>query len=530
MSANVFILEPKSDIAPHAVGENASPRKLRHVYTRACYLILFSELLIAAGLRLLHLGDKSLWVDECASVLFAQQPWTAFWRTMWQGEANMLSYYLLLRGWIHLGNTESTVRILSVIPALLTVPCIYALGARLFSVRTGLIAALLLSLNACHIAYSQEARSYSLLLLCCTASTLYFVKAIERPTAKNWSIYVFISVIGVYTHFFAGLLMLAQWLTIAFLPPRMVRWRRLLAGAAAIGLLISPLLWFMFTRDVGQIDFIPHPGLRELYHLALFLASDGGKAVGGLLTIIYLAGIAAALWNFTALRNDKSSPERWRFILIFNCLWAPIALDLCVSHLGKEIFYYRYLLICLPAFVLLAAYGFSCIPSRAWHALALTTTAGLSLAAVGLYYSRPKDNWREATRYLVSNTHAGETVILYPAYAELPFSYYQERFKPASVTLNNRPQLSNRISLSSDKPDHSDAVWLLSSRNDDNAASMRQALSDRYQFQDELTYAEGIRLVRYFNRHPSNLAGGTVQTRDTGLFSYFVEGGAQQHE
>ena len=529
MWANVFILEAKSDIAPQAAAENFSwRRKLGSAYTRACYLILFSELLIAAGLRLLHLGDKSLWVDECASVLFAQQPWAVFWRTMWQGEANMLSYYLLLRGWIHLGNTEFAVRILSVIPALLTVPCIYALGARLFSARTGLIAALLLSLNACHIAYSQEARSYSLLLLCCTASTFYFVKSIEHPTAKNFFIYVLITVIGIYTHFFAGLLMLAQWLSIAFLPPQMVQWRKLLAGAAAVGILVSPLLWFMFTRDVGQIDFIPHPGLRELYHLAVFLASDGGKAAGGLLTIAYLAGIALALWNFAGHRNDKQSAERWHFIVIFNCLWAPVALDLCVSHLGKEMFYYRYLLICLPAFVLLAAYGFSCIPTRAWHALAVTATAGLSLATVWLYYSRPKDNWREATRYLISNTHAGETVILYPAYAELPFSYYQERFKPASV--NNRPQLSNRISLSSDSSDHSDAVWLLSSRNDDNAVSMRQALSDHYQFQNELTYSEGIRLVRYFNRQPSNLAGGTVQTRDTGLFSYFVEGGAQQHE
>ena len=530
MSANVFILEPKPDIAPQAAAQDCSSRrKLGSAYTRICYLILFSELLIAAGLRLLHLGDKSLWVDECASVFFAQQHWADFWRTMWHSEANMLSYYLLLRGWIHLGNTEFTVRILSVIPALLTVPCIYALGARLFSARTGLIAALLLSLNACHIAYSQEARSYSLLLLCCTVSTLCFVNAIERSTVRNWSIYVLISVIGVYTHFFSGLLMLAQWLSIAFLPRPMVHWRKLLASASAIGILIFPSLWFMFTRDVGQIDFIPHPGLRELYHLALFLASDGGKAVGALLTIIYLAGIAIALCNFAALRTDKPSPERWRFILILNCLWAPIALDLCISHLGKEIFYYRYLLICLPAFVLLAAYGFSCIPSRAWHALTLTATAAVSLAAVALYYSRPKDNWREATRYLVSNTHAGETVILYPAYAELPFSYYQERFKPASVAFNNRPQLSNRISLAAD-PDHSDAVWLLSSRNDDNAASMRQALSDRYQFHDELTYAEGIRLVRYFNRHPSNLAGGTVQTRDAGLFSYFIEGEAQQHE
>src|SRR5215510_6531075 len=94
---------------------------------------------LAAVLRLLHLGSKSLWVDECASLDFAQQPWSQFWRTMWNGEANMLTYYLFLRLWIHIGSSEFVVRALSVIPAVATVWMVYLLGRRLFSTRVGLV-------------------------------------------------------------------------------------------------------------------------------------------------------------------------------------------------------------------------------------------------------------------------------------------------------------------------------------------------------------------------------------------------------
>src|SRR5579859_3235130 len=114
-----------------------SGSKLKYARTHIFLIAISGLLLAAAGLRLFHLGSKSLWVDECASLVFAQQSWSAFWKTMWQGEANMLTYYLLLRGWIHLGSTEFIVRALSVIPAVATVFVVWRLGTRLFSTRAG---------------------------------------------------------------------------------------------------------------------------------------------------------------------------------------------------------------------------------------------------------------------------------------------------------------------------------------------------------------------------------------------------------
>ena len=52
----------------------------------------------------------------------------------------MLPYYLLLRGWIHLGTAEWIVRSLSAICSIATLPLLYQLGVRLFGVRAGQIA------------------------------------------------------------------------------------------------------------------------------------------------------------------------------------------------------------------------------------------------------------------------------------------------------------------------------------------------------------------------------------------------------
>ena len=169
-------------------------------------------------LRLFHLGYKSLWLDEACSIAFARLDWHRFVDFMWQREGNMVLYYLFLRGWRHFGESEALLRGLSVIFALATIPLLYLLGRRLFGPRAALISALLLAVNACHIAYSQEVRSYTLLIFLCTLSTLYFVKSIEQPTWTHWSVYGLTTVFAIYSHFFAGLLMAGQWISLLFLP------------------------------------------------------------------------------------------------------------------------------------------------------------------------------------------------------------------------------------------------------------------------------------------------------------------------
>src|SRR5664279_1846616 len=77
---------------------------------------------IGAALRLISLGAKSFWLDEIASVVIARMPGNSFWWWLWHDEGNMALYYVMLRPWlgIHLG--EATVRLLSVVPGIASVP------------------------------------------------------------------------------------------------------------------------------------------------------------------------------------------------------------------------------------------------------------------------------------------------------------------------------------------------------------------------------------------------------------------------
>jgi uncharacterized membrane protein len=117
-------------------------------------------------------------------------------RLLWRREANMSLYYLLLRGWLHFGSSPFFIRSLSVIFSLATLPAIFWLAGRLFDRRVALVAVALMSFNAYHIRYAQEARSYSLFVLLATLSSGFFVATLREPSRRNRAGYVLASVSG----------------------------------------------------------------------------------------------------------------------------------------------------------------------------------------------------------------------------------------------------------------------------------------------------------------------------------------------
>ncbi len=95
-----------------------------------------------------------------------------------------------------------------------TVPAIYWLAGLLYNRRVALIAAALFAFNAYNVRYAQEARSYALFLLLATLSSGFLISFVREPTRRNWLGYVTVSVLAVYAHFYALLLVAAQWLAL----------------------------------------------------------------------------------------------------------------------------------------------------------------------------------------------------------------------------------------------------------------------------------------------------------------------------
>src|SRR5579859_4149721 len=154
------------------------------------YSILFITIslaiLVSAGTctRFYGISARAMY-DEAASWNLAKLPWHSFLQALWDFEGNMALYYLILRPWLHLGNSEVVVRGLSALFGIATIPVLYFLGSRLFNQRVGLLAAALLAVHAFHIRWSQEARSYALLVLLLTWSTLLLVSAFQAKRARG---------------------------------------------------------------------------------------------------------------------------------------------------------------------------------------------------------------------------------------------------------------------------------------------------------------------------------------------------------
>src|SRR5260370_28173039 len=98
----------------------------------ARWLTLFLLLTAGAALRFVALAAKPFWFDECFSVEVARIDWRNFLHLVWWREANMTLYYLLLRVWLHFGQSEFFIRALSVVIAVATIPAVYWLAQLLF--------------------------------------------------------------------------------------------------------------------------------------------------------------------------------------------------------------------------------------------------------------------------------------------------------------------------------------------------------------------------------------------------------------
>lgn len=402
------------------------PLETNRVGKEQVLIVLFTTLL-AAGLGVLLLGRKSLWLDEVFSVFAAKLDWAHLWSLASTTQANMSFYYVLLHLWINLGDSEFVVRCLSLVAAVGTVPVFYLLSRRLFGSTVAAVASFLLAINAFFITSAQEARGYSLVLLLVTISSYEFVRGIEQPSRWSWIVYVLASVLAVYTHLFAVFVPLAHLVSLPFLKPRRVSVRALVASFGSIGVFASPLALFVLTRDVGQIDWISRPSLTSLVGAFQSLAGRGGRLLLVSYFLICCVAVVAGLRKTS--RGTDPADRKWRAAFVLTWLFTPILVSFAFSVAIKPIFLPRYLIVSLPPLVLLAAVGIVNLSRRRLQvgvALLLTLLSGRALVSV---YAHETEDWRAVTGFVVGETHDDDGIVFVAPYVRAPFEYYVNRFQ-----------------------------------------------------------------------------------------------------
>jgi mannosyltransferase len=381
-------------------------------------------LVLATWLRLHGISDKSLWTDEGVSAAFTRLDWFDFGRILWRREGNMTLYYLLLRAWTQMGDSVAMIRGFSVLWSVGTVVAVFALSRKLFGDGTGLVAALLMAVNAYSVRYAQEARSYSMVAFLVTLATYFLVRAIESGRKRDWTWYVVASSLGVYAHFFAVLVTVAHALVVWWALP--TKKSEFLQALKKIGWWTLPVWVFIATTGAGPIAWITR---QKWSDLVLAFRQYAGNA-GAALAWLYLGLVSVFV---IATKNG------WKKWLLLAWFAVPVAITLMVS-LARPVFLARYMNICLPALVLMVAAGVTAL--RRWWIAA--PVAGLicwfALAGVRSYYVRDfdiaREDCRSATAYVLAHARQGDTIAFHKGQNRFVFSYYavhMEGVQPAIV-------------------------------------------------------------------------------------------------
>jgi hypothetical protein len=399
-------------------------------------LLLLGISFVSFSLRWVWLGEKSLWIDEIWSIGFSRMPWHAFLWAVRNQDPNTSLYYVLLHFWTLFGYSETMVRAMSVLFAVGTIPALYALGNRLFGKAEGLVASALLAVNAFHIQWSQEARGYSLVVLLVTLSSLLFVVCIERPSRKNWALYALVSVLAIYAHLYAALVLGSHLLSLIVLPRRKLPWKGLIGTAGVIGSSIVPLVILFSARAKDPfvpLGWLPKATFHAVYDVfyslagnAEFPGSHGGKSILIAYLVVCLIAILSAMREWHSFEN---SFNLWHLGLLLSWLFVPIASILAISMV-QPMMMSRYLLICVPAITLLAARGIQSIRPRWVSGLVLVAVVTLAALRLPQYFHGRASflEWKLVTDRVLAQARPGDAIIFCVAPGRLLFDYYRERY------------------------------------------------------------------------------------------------------
>jgi mannosyltransferase len=281
------------------------------------------------------------------------------------------------------------------------------------------------------------------------------------------------------THFFAATVFTAHVLLLLSVRRSRALTRTWLGMGAAIALLCAPTVWRAYhSNAAAAIDWIQRPTAGDVVSL---LDQFAGRHTVLLVALLALCGLGVV----AALRRRPAWPVG------FVAAWfvVPIVLAFAVSMV-KPVFVSYYLIVCVPAFVLLAATGIAQLRPRVIGVLTASLIALLSGSRVVDYYGREvTENWREATRFVLAEQQPGDAVMFFPRYAPASFDYYVRRQGVAGPDQARRP-------LSGDG-----RIWLAIRASDSTGQradleQLRLTLKERYRLEQVQAF-RGVALERY---------------------------------
>jgi len=484
---------------------------------RGCFLL--SVLFLAVLVRLNAIGYNVLWWDELFSWWTTTLNWTGFFNVSFH-DVNPPFYYFLLRVWSFLfGQGEMSLRILSLCFSGLTLVYVY-LTARLYDIRTGFYAMLIVAFSAFHINYSIEVRSYSLMAMLGIMSLYHFLKLYNDGKGLDKVIYLVSTVLAIYTHVYGLFILIAQ---IVFVADKYRHDKNTgLAKIVIYPFLASlPLIFHYVYRGFLPLDdldsrdswWLESPGVPELLDaLELFSSTESFMPLFVLLTLLTIYSFKK---KDEEILNQDLTKILWLYII---CV---ILLPWIISYLVIPIFRPRYLIAGVIPLYILTAYGISQIPDVPIQIMILSAILAVSMVSVNqtVYEEDVNEPWPELVEDIEKEYIEGDKIVYSGHWIRFGFDKYgDEELNMVSVPGkhmydaedNYRFQTDQRNVINStdikrmeQEIEGADRIWLILLRERGEVHDLKRNMENDFQEKELREYGD-INVTLYEQRVQSD--------------------------
>jgi uncharacterized membrane protein len=385
------------------------------------FQLVLALTLVGAIARFATLNVSSIELDESATLILVHRGFSGMLSHLVSSESTPPLYYVLVWAWTKLfGAGPVGFRSMSALIGTLTIPTMYLAG-REISVRVGLWAALLTTLSPSMYFFSQEARTYALLVLFSAAAFVFWQRALRNPTGRRLAWWAAFSSLAVLAHYFAAFLFISEALVLI----ARLGWRRAWApvGAVAlVGLALAPLA--IAQRSDGKTNWIEELSLprRVAESIKMFTVGIYGPLV--LFALIVTVGLIGAAFVLIVRNGSAREQAGARDAAIAATGSIAIPLLLAVTHL-VDVFDGRNVLAFWVPFCVLLAVGLGTVGARRAGALLGGAICAIYLAMIVSANAIPdyqRDNWRGISHSL--REPPGARLIVAEAHAAGPLSIY----------------------------------------------------------------------------------------------------------
>ncbi len=382
-------------------------------------LLLFALILLKLVISIPFLNSQPIDLDEPFSIYHSQKSLTHL-LTIFKTENNPPLHFIFLHFWEQLfGIGAISVRTLSLLFSVLTIPILWQIAAKFINTKGAIILCLLFIFSDFHHYHALEARTYSLLVLEYSLLLYYLLKSlIDQNGAKvgNYIIIGFLNALLFYTHYIFPFILLSEvFVVLIFI--KAIDWKKMLLSFVLFGALTLPWISVLVTR----IDSINTSGTwvstaqySELYGFINKFFNDRWVFMMLMLIIVTFMFFKRTELLMFFTKNKKIS------LLLLTLIVVPFFGAFLLSKYGNiALFLDRYLFFLTIPIFLLCALFFSQKGQLVFYSTVVFMT--VFIARFDFKIDNNRDGYKLAA--YVRSTGIN-TILIAPEYYDLTFIYH----------------------------------------------------------------------------------------------------------